>query len=644
MPADAALTGVLAGVLTGSRLGVLLVSPEGVLHWHNAAAALMLEGQADAALQGRLLASFFQDDAPQQQALATVLAGLAPGATPSPGAELPLKRHPRWLRLDAQGIGADLHAGAGLAGAISLSDVTTQRRERLDADREGTLLRQAAHLARIGAWSFEPSEFRVRWSDEIFAIHELPLGRSPDPLQALDYFEKGSRQRLREAIELAMAQGTAFDLSLGLITANGQAKRVRTIGSAERDENGRVVRVAGLFHDITEREQHAQALLDKAAAEQASRAKSDFLSRVSHELRTPLNGVLGFAQLLQHRAGDLPGWTAEPLRLIRQAGDHLLTLIDDMLHLGTVESGAPPLTLAPVSLDAVVGEALRLVAPQALAAGVALRPWGPSPAWVLADVTRLRQILLNLLCNAIKYNRAGGDVRLLLDSDAAQWTLRVVDSGPGISAQRRLELFQPFNRLGAETGLMPGSGLGLTIARHLTQAMGGQLELAPPGPGGAELRVSLQRAEPAADAPAPAGSPLAEAGVPGVCRVLYVEDHPVNAMLVSEALALQQPRHQLRVAETGEEGLEMVAAERPDIVLLDLNLPGADGYEVLARLRAHPAWAGMPCVAVSADAMPEELARARAAGFDDYWTKPLTMVGLADRIAAIVAGTAATGG
>jgi CheY-like chemotaxis protein/anti-sigma regulatory factor (Ser/Thr protein kinase) len=294
----------------------------------------------------------------------------------------------------------------------------------------------------------------------------------------------------------------------------------------------------------------------------------------------------------------------------------------------------------------VAGETLRLIAPQALAAGISLRPWVPSQAWVQADANRLRQVLLNLIGNAIKYNRPGGEVRLLLDSSATHWTLRVVDNGPGISAECRRQLFQPLNRPGLMAGVVPGSGLGLSIARHLTQTMGGQLELAPFTGKGTEVRVQLQRTEAPGDsgvaqpASTPAAAPVAAGGA---CRVLYVEDHPVNAMLVSEALAVQQPRHQLRVAETGEEGLAMVAAERPDIVLLDLNLPGADGYEVLARLRAEPAWADMPCVAVSADAMPEELARAKAAGFDDYWTKPLTMVGLASRIAAIVDGSAPRG-
>jgi hypothetical protein len=680
------LDSVLAGVLQGSWLGVLLLTPEARLRWANPAAARLLGGLVDV-MPGAPLCGFFADDETQLPALARLEACVAANEPLQPGFELRLRDATRWLRLELQPLPPGARDAQGVVAAVALFDVTEQRRSREEAGREGQLLREAARLGHIGAWDYDFVAQRLRWSDETFAIHDLPVGEPPTPEGALAYYDEASRPRVRDAMRQALQHGQAFDLPLGLVTATGLHKRVRLIGSAQRGGDGdadRVVRVAGLFHDITEREQHAQALLDKAAAERASRAKSEFLSRVSHELRTPLNGVLGFSQLLLQRAIELPPWTAEPLRLIQRAGDHLLTLIDDMLDLGSIESGAPRLDLQAVAVDAVVTEAMRLVAPQALAAGVVLRSWTPSHAWVHADAVRLRQVLLNLLSNAIKYNRRDGEVRVLLQDAPAGWmqeapiarvpgppiapgqdalmalerpepaslVLRVIDTGPGLGTAQRLELFQPFNRLGAEASGVPGSGLGLTIARHLAEAMGGRLELAPPAPGGGtELRIVLRRADAAEVASAASAAASASAQIrqlrqaaaagaamaaePRSCRVLYIEDHPVNAMLVREALAMQQPRHRLRLADSGEQGLAMVADERPDIVLLDLNLPGADGYAVLARLRADPATAQLPCIAVSADAMPEEVARARAAGFDDYWTKPLPMLGLAERIAAL---------
>jgi signal transduction histidine kinase/CheY-like chemotaxis protein len=649
------LDSVLAGVLQGSWLGVLLLTSEARLCWTNPAAARLLGGRAEA-LPGLALRHFFAEDEAQQPALARLEACIAANEPLQPGFELRLRDDARWLRLELQPLPPEARAAHGLGAALALFDVTEQRHSREEAGREGQLLREAARLGHIGAWDYDFVAQRLRWSEETFAIHDLPVGEPPTPEGALAYYDEASRPRVREAMRQALHEGKAFDLPLGLVTATGQPKRVRLIGSAQRGGEGggeRVVRVAGLFHDITEREQHAQALLDKAAAERASRAKSEFLSRVSHELRTPLNGVLGFSQLLLQRAIELPPWTAEPLRLIQRAGDHLLTLIDDMLDLGSIESGAPRMDMQAVALDAVVSETLRLVAPQALAAGVVLRSWTPSQAWVHADPMRLRQVLLNLLSNAIKYNRRDGEVRVLLQHEATALVLRVIDSGPGLSTAQRLELFQPFNRLGADATGVPGSGLGLTIARHLAEAMGGRLELAPPAAaGGTELRIALRPAGAASAASAASAAASAAAQIhqlrqaaatevtaaePRSCRVLYIEDHPVNAMLVREALSMQQPRHRLRLADSGEQGLEMVAEERPDIVLLDLNLPGVDGYAVLARLRADPATALLPCVAVSADAMPEEVARARAAGFDDYWTKPLAMLGLAERIASLVA-------
>jgi hypothetical protein len=255
----------------------------------------------------------------------------------------------------------------------------------------------------------------------------------------------------------------------------------------------------------------------------------------------------------------------------------------------------------------------------------------------MADATRVRQVLINLVGNAIKYNAAGGRVELLLEPVAGSPpTVGIVvrDDGPGIAPERQHQLFQPFNRLGAQGGGVPGHGLGLAISRQLAEAMQGALELRSTLGVGTEavLRLPLVAHEAgiAATATAATDAPVPVAAT--AVRVLCIEDNPVNALLMREALALRPGAIDLRMADSGEQGLEVLASWLPDLVLLDMSLPGIDGHEVLRRMRAQPNLAELPCVAVSADAMPHQIALARTAGFDDYWVKPLDVPTLADRV------------
>ncbi|HTP70801.1 MAG TPA: ATP-binding protein, partial [Burkholderiaceae bacterium] len=273
-------------------------------------------------------------------------------------------------------------------------------------------------------------------------------------------------------------------------------------------------------------------------------------------------------------------------------------------------------------------------------AGVRLGRWSRCGLAVQADATRVRQVLLNLVGNAIKYNGSHGRVEVLLEPPAGNGTLVGVvvrDDGPGIAPERQHQLFQPFNRLGAQTGEVPGHGLGLVISRQLAEAMHGELELRSTPRVGTEavLRLPLAAHDAAAAAAAAAAAVVEDAvrvQSASAVRVLCVEDNPVNALLMREALALRPGEIDLRLADSGERGLEVLASWRPDVVLLDMSLPGIDGHETLRRLRAQPGLADLPCVAVSADAMPQQISRARAAGFDDYWVKPLDVPTLADRV------------
>ena len=530
----------------------------------------------------------------------------------------------------------------GVAGLTHDNSAAHAARQAIAELRDRLRLTTQAIGAGVWEWHFEIRS--ISWDDQMYRLYGLPPGsglvdeaswaRSIHP----DDFVR-ARDTTRAVIE---GRFDHVDHHFRIVWPDGQVRHIQSVGSRIDTAQGR--RLVGINFDVTDRERRAQALLDKDAAERASRTKSELLSRASHELRTPMNAVLGFAQLLQLRAADLPAWAADAVQPLHQAGTHLLALIDDLLDLAAVEGGLVSLRLVSLSLDDTVDAVLDLLRPQAQAAGVALGDWVRCGLHVQADVTRVRQVLLNLVGNSIKYNHPGGRVDLSLEPMAEpgqQVGILVRDDGPGIAPDRQHQLFQPFNRLGAQGGAVPGHGLGLAISRQLAEAMHGALELRSLPGAGTEAVLRLPRvAGPAALtqglAPSPDSAPAPAAAV----RVLCIEDNAVNAILMREALALRAGEIDLRLADSGEDGLEVMASWVPDVVLLDMSLPGIDGYEVLRRMRAQPGWAGLPCIAVSADAMPHQIARARAAGFDDYWVKPFDVATLAERVLRCARGGA----
>ncbi|WP_374564194.1 ATP-binding protein [Ideonella sp.] len=377
--------------------------------------------------------------------------------------------------------------------------------------------------------------------------------------------------------------------------------------------------------DVTALRAAEQARRAQQEAEAASRAKTEFLSRMSHELRTPLNAVLGFSQLLR---GDLRFAADQQAQLghIHQAGQHLLALINDVLDVARIEEGRLKVATQAVLLGPVVADACRMLAPLAEAQAVRIDPAPPGidTAWVEADPIRLRQVLINLMSNAVKYNRPGGWVRVELARDADQLWLSVRDNGIGMSAEQLAHLYEPFNRLGRERGAVEGTGIGMVLTRQLVRLMHGQLEVMSLPDQGTQVRLGLpaasaQQALSMAAQQAATAAPAATGAPTGV--VLYIEDNPVNLLLVEQMLA-RWPAVRVVQAENGRTGLDLARTLRPDVVLLDMHLPDLDGAEVLRRLRADPATRGFTVVALSASAMPEEVAEARAAGANDYWTKP----------------------
>ena len=382
---------------------------------------------------------------------------------------------------------------------------------------------------------------------------------------------------------------------------------------------------ASLERKVAERTAEFEAAKD--AAEAANHAKSAFLARMSHDLRTPLNAVLGFSQLLMLDPTLAEAAQARrQVQLIHDAGRHLLEMIDEVLDLARIESGGLRLSLEPVDACQLVAEALRLVEPLAAQHRVTVehRPTR-GPCLVHADRTRLRQVLVNLLTNAIKYNRAGGEVEVAITGDETGAQVAVADDGRGMTPQQLAALFQPFNRVGAEGSGIEGTGLGLVIAKQLVQAMHGSLAVSSTPGAGSTFTLWLPAA---AQPPRPSVPPQAALlrllpatadGAPR--RVLYVEDNPVNAELMRGLLQLQ-PTVELQVAEDGATALALTARWQPQLLLMDLDLPDMSGIEVLRRLRADPATAAIPCLAVSAFALGPEIQHALDQGCAAYLTKP----------------------
>ncbi|MCS7101474.1 MAG: ATP-binding protein, partial [Burkholderiaceae bacterium] len=370
-------------------------------------------------------------------------------------------------------------------------------------------------------------------------------------------------------------------------------------------------------------ERTAQLAAARDAAERASRAKSEFLSRMSHELRTPLNAILGFAQILRLRMGE----QAPPaLAQIEAAGWHLLELINEVLELSRIETGAIAISVDAVALAPLLAECVQLTQPLRDKQAIALfdRSGAVSGVAVAADATRLKQVFVNLLSNAAKYNRPGGSVEIDVDADERTVRVHVRDSGIGMNAEQIASLFEPFNRLGVEKTGIEGTGIGLVIAKRLLELMGGAIAVQSTPGVGSVFTVTLPRAPARTTAPVPA--PVAQPARPALATaprvLLYVEDNPSNVQLMAEVLALR-PQFRLLALADAVTAYKAVLDAPPDIAVIDIALPGMDGHALCRQLRALPTMRDRPIVALSANAMPSDRRRGAESGFDRYFTKPL---------------------
>ena len=408
--------------------------------------------------------------------------------------------------------------------------------------------------------------------------------------------------------------------------------------TALRDDYGAIIGYLLIGTDNSVRKQVESELNQAmAAAHKANQAKSDFLSSMSHELRTPLNAILGFAQLMESGMPAPTTLQKRNLDRILKAGWYLLELINEILDLSLIESGTVILSREPVSLAEVMLECRNMIEPQATTRGITMSfPVFDRPCFVTADRTRIKQVLINLLFNAVKYNRPNGsvDVRFTVEPENTI-RIRVFDTGAGLAPAQLAQLFQPFNRLGKEAGVEEGTGIGLVVTKRLVELMGGSI--------GVESRVGegsmfwidmkLSAAPRLVPEESDAGrAPPRQTAPDAPSRtLLYVEDNPANLELVEELVA-RRPDLKLLSAPDAETGLALVRSRNPEVILMDINLPGISGIEAMRILRADPATAHIPVVALSANAVPRDIERGLAAGFFSYLTKPIKVVQFMDAL------------
>ncbi len=529
----------------------------------------------------------------------------------------------------------DFDEAGDVQGMFVLSfDITERKKSEEEVANAKGALDIAQSIAKIGSWERNFIEQSLYWSDEHYRL----FGLDPDEKEIdLDLFfeliHPEDRERMKNLAPNAIGDHDKnYTNDFRIVRPDGTERLIHGEGEILFDDQNQPIGIRGTSQDITERNRVEEALEEaRQEAEFANKAKSDFLSSMSHELRTPMNAILGYAQLLlQNKKEPLQGRQTKQVSQILKSGQHLLKLINDILDLAKIESGRVALDFMKVETSEVIEECIGLINSLAERHNIEIKPsdYAKSELVVTADRTRLNQALLNLLSNAIKYNKSGGTVKVS-SSPTPDHKIRIAveDTGIGIPIERQAEIFEPFSRLGVDQRGIEGTGIGLTITKQLIELMDGEIGFHSIFDEGSTFWIELPVSQSSAVQVKPSEfSGKSFESLYGISTntqhvLLYVEDDTSNLHLMEEFID-NVPYLNLLTASSAEVGLEIARSEHPDIIIMDINLPGMSGIDAMAFLNSHKDTKNIPVIALSAAAMPHDVQKGKEAGFYNYLTKP----------------------